>query len=573
MSRLAATCRRLLRIGSASLLPTVLSAQSGRPADLARAETSISAPAILRDISTLASDAFEGRAPGTRGEDSSVAFLQREFRRMGLKPGNPQGGYIQMVPLVGTTSTVTARVSNNGTTTSLAQLDDIVAWSLRPDTLVTIAPTEMVFVGYGVVAPEYQWDDFKGVDVRGKVVIMLVGDPPVPNPRDTMQLDTTMFRGKAMTYYGRWTYKFEMAAERGAAAVLLVHQTGPAGYPWTTVQSNAREKLEIADGPAHASVEGWIQLEVTKRLFAAAGENFDALERQARTRAFAPVKLGTTATFTVRNSVRRMQSRNVVARLDGSAPARSREYVVMSAHWDGFGIGRPINGDSIYNGALDDATGVAWLLAQARAFTALRTPPKRTIVFLVVTAEEAGLLGSRWYGAHPLYPLERTLANINMDAMNAFGRTKSIVSLGVGQSSLEDLLSREAARDGRVVKPDPESEKGYFYRADHFEFARQGVPALSFLFPGTDYLDKPAGYEAKVRGEYIARDYHKPSDEVKSDWDLAGIVDDTRLTFRVAYDVANSTRWPTWNAGSEFRARREQALAGAAGTRPARRHD
>ncbi len=552
---------RLVRLAALAITAsTGLSAQTSRSSDVARASATISAPPILRDIRVLASDAFEGRSPGTRGEDSSVAFLQREFMRIGLKPGNPNGSYIQDVPLVGTTSVVNAQATVNGKTTRLSALSDIVAWSLQPDTMVQVAPTEVVFVGYGVVAPEYQWDDFKGTDVRGKVVVMLVGDPPVPKPRDSTILDAAMFRGKAMTYYGRWTYKFETAAARGAAAVLLVHQTGPAGYPWTTVQSNAREKLEIANGPAHSAVEGWIHLDYAKRVFADGGKDFLALERSARTRAFRPVSLGSTMSITVRNTVRRMASRNVVARLDGSDPTLKHEYVVLSAHWDGFGIGRPINGDSIYNGALDDATGVAWLLAQARAFKALAAAPKRTIVFLAVTAEEAGLLGSRWYGANPLYPLDKTLANINMDAMNAYGRTKSIVSLGVGQSSLENILVREAKKDQRLVKADPESEKGYFYRADHFEFARQGVPALSFLFPGTDYLGKPSGYEQKVRGDYIANDYHKPTDEVKADWDLAGIVDDTRLTFRVAYEVANGTVWPAWNAGSEFRARREQAL-------------
>ena len=527
---------------------------------VATAEKRIVGDEILRDISTLSSDAFEGRAPGTRGEDSAVAFLEREFRMYALAPGNPDGTYIQRVPLVGTTSTVSASATTRGRTTALKQLDDIVAWSLRPDALVAIEPTEAVFVGYGVVAPEYQWDDFKGVDVKGKVVIMLVGDPPVRDARDSTSLDSTQFRGNAMTYYGRWTYKFEMAAQRGAKAVLLVHQTGPAGYPWTTVQSNAREKFDIANGPVHTDVEGWMQLDVARRLFSAGGHNFDTLERLARTRDFTPVALGSSIAFTVQNAVRRIDSRNVVAKLDGNDPKLRNEFVVLSAHWDAFGIGRAINNDSIYNGALDDATGVAWLLAQARAFRALPTPPKRTIIFLAVTAEEQGLLGARWYGQHPLYPLEKTVANINMDAMNPYGRTKSIVSLGVGQTSLEDLLASEAAKDGRTVKADPESEKGYFYRADHFEFARQGVPPLSFLFPGTDYIVKPEGYETFVRGGYISRDYHKPSDDVKADWDMAGIVDDTRLTFRVGVAVANSAVWPTWNAGSEFKARRDQAL-------------
>jgi Zn-dependent M28 family amino/carboxypeptidase len=553
---LSSSVRRLILALAALTAPASLGAQSARApsgrAALARAESTITGPALLHDIATLASDRFEGRAPGTRGEDSTVAYLEGELRRIGLQPGNPDGTYVQQVPLVGTTSTVDARVTANAKTETLAPLTDVVAWSLRPDTLVVSPMSEMIFVGYGVVAPEYRWDDFKGVDVRGKVVVMLVGDPPVPDPRDSARLADSLFKGKAMTYYGRWTYKFEQGAARGAAAVLLVHQTGPAGYPWATVQSNAHEKFEVAGGPAHVPVEGWIQLDVARRLFAAGGHDFAAFERTARTRAFRPVPLGATASFTVRNAVRRVQSRNVVARLDGSDPRLKTEYVVLSAHWDAYGIGRPIGGDSIYNGALDDASGVAWLLAEARAFRALPVAPRRTLVFLAVTAEEQGLLGSRWYGQHPLYPLDRTLADVNMDAMNPWGRTRGIVSLGHGQSTLEELLAREASKDSRVVRADPESEKGYFYRADHFEFARRGVPALSFLFPGTDYLDKPAGYEQRVRGDYIARDYHKPSDEVKPDWDLAGIVDDTRLLFRVAADVANGATWPTWTKGAEF---------------------
>lgn len=549
-----------LGIAPLALAPHAMRGQSPSRVAIERAERTITAAALLGDIATLASDRFEGRAPGTRGEDSSVAYIAGQFKRIGLAPGNPDGTYIQTVPLVGTTSSLVADMTIGATATTLRPLDDIVAWSLRPDTLVSVERSDLVFVGYGVVAPEYGWDDFKGVDVRGKTVIMLVGDPPIPDPRDSTRLDEAMFRGRAMTYYGRWTYKFETAAERDAAAVLLVHQTGPAGYGWTVVQSNAHEKFEIADGPAHAAVEGWIQLEVARRLFAAGGHDFAALERTARTGAFTPVLLGGTANLTVRNVVRRVPSRNVIARLDGSDAAVRGEYVVFSAHWDAYGIGRAINGDSIYNGALDDASGVAWLLAQARAFASMSTRPRRTLIFLVVTAEEQGLLGSRWYGQHPLYPLERTLADINMDAMNPWGRTQAIVSLGVGQSSLEDLLAREAKRDGRVAKADPESEKGYFYRADHFEFARHGVPALSFLFPGTDYIAKPAGYEQQKRAEYLARDYHKPSDDVKDDWDLNGVVADTRLLFRVGLDVANGVSWPTWNAGSEFRARREAAL-------------
>ena len=525
-------------------------------------EAAITAEGLLRDIRELASDRFQGRAVATPGEDSTVAYLARRFREMGLAPGMPDGSYIQRVPLIGTTSRVEAAVQAGGRTLPWRQLEEMVAWSPLPDTLVTVAPSEIVFVGYGVVAPELGWDDFKGVDVRGKTVVMLIGDPPVPDRRDTTRLDPNVFRGPAMTYYGRWMYKYDVGAERGAAAVLMVHQTGPAGYPWSVVQSMDRERFEVEGGPRHAPVEGWIQLETARSLFAAGGHDFAALERAARTREFRPVAIGGTAAFRVRNAVRRVQSRNVVARIDGSDPGVRDQAVLFTSHWDSFGIGRPIDGDSIYNGALDDASGVAWMLALAGAYRSMNPAPRRTLVFASFTAEEAGLLGARWYAANPVVPLDKTLANINMDAMNPWGRTRSIVSLGYGHSSLEDLLARHAARQGRTVVPDPEPEKGYFYRADHLELARGGVPALSFLFPGTDYVNPDPGYGERVRGAYIRDDYHKPSDEVKPDWDMTGIVDDARLLFGVGLEVANGSEWPTWKPGSEFRARREAPPAG-----------
>lgn len=531
---------------------------------VAAAERQITSARLLEQMRVLASDRFAGRGPGTRGEDSTVAYLSEQFRRMGLRPGNPDGTFVQEVPLVGTTSRVTASVTVRGERRELRTPDDIAAWSVRPDSVVRVDASELVFVGYGVVAPEHGWDDYKGVDLRGKTVVMLVGDPPVPHPRVPRQLDPRIFRGEAMTYYGRWTYKFEMAAERGAAACIIVHQTGPAGYPWSVVaQNTGRERTEIQGaGPRHIPVEGWVQLEVARRLFADGGHDFDALQRAAATRAFRPVPLGATASFTVRNTVRQVRSRNVVARLEGSDPALRGETVLFTAHWDGFGVGRAIDGDSIYNGALDNAGGLAWMLESARAFRALPRAPRRSIVFLAVTAEEQGLLGARWYAAHPLYPLARTVANVNMDIPNPWGRTRSIVSVGFGQTTLEDILVREAARQGRTVRPDPEPEKGYFYRSDHFELARNGIPALTFLFPGADYVGKPADYGQRVRANYVANDYHKPTDEVKADWDLAGMVDDTRLLFRVSLQVANGDRWPEWNPGTEFRARREQMLRG-----------
>ena len=497
----------LLLIASAGCAPAGAGAgASAQPAAGMRAGAeaglaAITAEGLLRDIRELASDRFLGRAVATAGEDCTVDYLSRRFREMGLQPGMPDGSYVQRVPLVATTSRVEARANAGGRTIPLRQLEEIVAWSMHPDSLVRVDDAEMVFVGYGVVAPELGWDDFKGVDVRGRTVVMLVGDPPVPDPADTTRLDPAVFRGPAMTYYGRWTYKYGVAAERGAAAVLLVHQTGPAGYPWTVVQSMDREHLEVEGGPRHVPVEGWIQLEAARTLFAAGGQDFAALERAARTREFRPVALGGTATFHVRNAVRRVQSRNVVARIPGSDPAVRDEAVLFTSHWDSFGVGRAIDGDSIYNGALDDASGVAWMLSMAGAFRAMDAAPRRTLVFVAFTAEEAGLLGARWYATHPVVPLAKTLADINMDAMNPWGRTRSIVSLGYGQSSLEDVLSRHAQRQGRRVVPDPEPEKGYFYRADHLELARGGVPALSFLFPGTDYRHPDPGYGEPVTTE------------------------------------------------------------------------
>ncbi|MFL5574449.1 MAG: M28 family metallopeptidase [Gemmatimonadaceae bacterium] len=556
-------------LAGAMLLPAGAARAQTRGTDAARAARAITADGLRRDIDALASDRFEGRAPGTRGEDSAVAYVADQFRRIGLAPGNPDGSYVQKVPLVGTTSRVEASATVGGRTTALRQLEDVVAWSQRPDTLVAVNGSDLVFVGYGVVAPELGWDDYKGVDVRGKTIVILIGDPPIPDPRDSTKLDPAMFRGPAMTYYGRWTYKYETAAERGAAAAIIVHQTGPAGYGWSVVAANAHERFDVEGAPAHVPVEGWMQLDVARRLFAAGGHDFDALQRAARTRDFRPVALGGTATFAVRNAVRRVVSRNVIGRLDGSDPSLRDQYVMYTAHWDAYGVGRPVGGDSVYNGALDDASGVAWVLATARAYRALHRAPRRTILFMAVTAEEQGLLGSRYYGQHPLYPLERTVADINMDIMNPWGPTRSIVSLGYGQSTLEDVLAREAAADGRTVKPDPEPEKGYFYRADHFELARRGVPALSFLFPGADYVGKPADYGQRMRTAYVTDDYHKPSDEPKADWDLAGAVGDTRLLFRVGLDVADGRAWPEWKPGAEFRARREEMLR-RAGRRAAR---
>lgn len=520
--------------------------------DASAALASITAADLARHIAVLASDRFEGRAPGTAGEAATVAYLSAQLRAAGLAPGNPDGTYVQSVPMVGVTSRPALRVEG----AELRAGDDFVLWSYGPTTQVRTPPSELVFVGHGVVAPEFDWDDFEGVDLRGKIAVFLIGDPPVPDPADPSRLDARTFRGDAMTYYGRWTYKFETAAERGAAGALIVHETAAAGYGWGVVQANAgRERFELAGAArGHAPVEGWLHLDRARAIFAAAGHDFDRMKAAAARRDFRPRPLGVRADATVDCTFREVRSQNVVARLEGSDPSARGEHVVYSAHWDH--LGRDAASGAIYRGALDNASGIAWLLELAEAFPKLPRAPRRSMLFLAVTAEEYGLLGARHYAEHPLWPLERTLANVTMDVMNPWGRTRAIVNLGEGQSTLDPLLAEEAAKQGRRVVPDPEAEKGYFYRSDHFEFARKGVPVLGFLFPGADYVGKPADFGERKRKDYVARVYHTPLDAPMADWDLSGAEEDTQLLFRVGLRVAEEDTWPAWNPGTEFHARR-----------------
>jgi Zn-dependent M28 family amino/carboxypeptidase len=537
---------------------------AGQDAGTEAALAGVSGEEVLRHIRVLASDEFEGRAPGSRGEELTVKYLTEQFQKLGLKPGNPDGTYVQPVPLVGQTASPSAHFTAGGKRIDLKSPDDYVAVTRRVVPDVSVEDSDVVFVGHGVVAPEYGWDDYKGVDVKGKTVVMLINDPPVADPADPSKLDEKTFKGRAMTYYGRWTYKYEIAAEKGAAACVIVHETGPAGYPYTTVVSGwGGENFDI-EAPdrnmGRAAVEGWITLERAKELFTASGQDFDRLKASAARRDFKPLALGAKASFRLSVKSRRVSSRNVVARLEGSDPKLKNEYVVYSAHWDAFGREESLKGDQIRNGALDNGSGVAEMLEIARAFTRLGRPPKRSIVFLAVTAEESGLLGAKFYAQNPLYPLERTLADINMDMMNLWGRTKSVVSIGYGNTTLEDLLAEVAATQGKTVKRDPEPEKGFFYRSDHLEFMKRGVPALTFLHSGADYVGQPEDYGPRKRREYTERDYHKPSDEVKPDWDMAGAVDDVRLLFQVGLRVAEGDRYPEWKPGTEFKARREEML-------------
>ena len=547
-----------------SLVAFVACSGDGEPdrSALEPALASIDTGTMLAHIRTLASDAFEGRAPGTAGEDSTVNYLVAQFKQLGLAPGNPDGSFLQNVELVGFRAQPRATFKISDRTFQLRFPDDYVAVSRHDTSQIDVVNSEIVFVGYGVEAPEYGWDDYKGADLRGKTLLVLVNDPPVPDPNDSTQLDSTMFKGRAMTYYGRWTYKYEIASKKGAAAAIIIHETGPAGYPYEVVKGSwGRENFDIAgSGSGRVPVEGWITEQKARELFLAAGRDFDGLKAAARRKDFTPVPLFGTATIQVRNSVRRVYSRNVIAKLEGSDPDLRNEYVIYTAHWDHLGRDTTLEGDQIFNGALDNASGTAQMLAIAKAFTKLPTAPRRSVLFLAVTAEEQGLLGARYYAKNPLYPLEKTLANINIDGINQWGRTRDIVVIGLGNSTLDDILARVAQEQGRTIAPDPEPEKGFFYRSDHFEFAKLGVPAL-YTDAGIEYLDKPPGFGQAKRAEYTANDYHKPSDEIKPDWDLSGAVEDAKLLFEVGYRVAQGRSWPQWKAGTEFKAVRDSALA------------
>jgi Zn-dependent M28 family amino/carboxypeptidase len=525
---------------------------------------SFDAGRMLADIKTLSSDEFEGRAPGSKGEELTVKYLEDQFKKIGLQPGNTDGTFVQPLPLVGITASNTRplTVSGNGKKATFKWRDDLVAWTKRVNDTSSLENSELVFAGYGVTAPEFKWDDFKDVDVKGKTIVVLVNDPQIPSASDPSQLDPSMFNGKAMTYYGRWTYKFEEGARRGAAGILIVHETGPAGYPFAVVQGNLGERFDLVTPDKNmnrASIEGWLSLDAAKKLLSMAGQDFDALKKQALTREFRPVPLGLQASVAIHNTLRTIQSRNVLAKLEGSDPQRRNEWVIYTAHWDHLGIGASVNGDKIYNGALDNASGVAQVLEIARALTAVEPRPKRSVLFLMVGAEEQGLLGSQHYAEQPVYPLAKTLAAINVDGVNQWGKTKDITVIGMGASDLDDYLRDAAATQQRVLRPDPESEKGFYYRSDHFNFAKQGVPAL-YTDTGIDFIGKPAEYSQQKRDEYTNKDYHAPSDEVKPDWDLSGATEDAQLLFLVGYNVANAAKFPAWKLGNEFKATRDAML-------------
>ena len=538
-------------MGTAAPATQQPAAQPGAAIDAAR---------IAAHVRVLASDEFMGRGPATPGEEKAVSYIAEQFRAAGLQPGGPNGSWYQEVPLnqsniVGTPD---VSVSAGGQRRALAQGEQVAirATMLNQDR-VDIRNAPLVFLGYGVRAPERNWDDFKGENLRGKVGIVLINDPDF----ETGQGD---FGGKAMTYYGRWTYKYEEAARQGLAGLLIVHETAPASYGWATVKnSNTNTMFDIVRAnPAevHPAMEGWIQRDVAVELLRAAGQDFEALKRQARTREFRPVALGN-ATLSASYGVRRatIRSRNVLGRLAGST--RPNETILYGGHWDHLGIGAPdARGDSIYNGAVDNATGVAAIIELARVFAA-GPRPQRSVVFAAWTVEEKGLLGSEYYAANPVYPLETTVAGFNIDALSAAGPARDLLVVGYGQSELEDRLERVLTAGGRVVARDPHPEAGYFYRSDHFPMAKRGVPML-YIDSGVDLLTGGTA-AGEAAGEAYNRDrYHQPADEFDAaTFNTQGMAVDVTVLQRLGMELANSREWPNYRTTSEFRPVRDRSAA------------
>lgn len=515
-------------------------------------------------IKVLSSDEFEGRGPATEGEKKTVAYIVDQMKAIGLSPaGDLQKdgarAWTQDVPLgkFEIDGQVAASVTVGGKTQSLAQGEQVAIRAAMTNVdAVSIKDAPLVFVGYGVKAPERNWDDFKGMDLKGKLLVVLINDPD-------FETGSGDFGGKAMTYYGRWTYKFEEAARQGAAGLLIVHETAPASYGWATVKnSNTNVMFDIVrkePAKSHPSMEAWIQRDVAVDLFKQAGLDFEALKKQAQTRDFKPVTL-TGATFSADYKVKHevIVSKNIAGRIVGTK--YPDETVIYSGHWDHLGVGAPdARGDKIYNGAVDNADGIAALLELARAFKS-QPAPQRSILFLAVTAEEKGLLGSEFYGANPLFPLAKTVGDINIDALSAAGPAKDVTTSGDGKVDLQDMLVAKAKAKGRYFSPDPAPQAGHFYRSDHFPFAKRGVPAIS-IGSGTDLVKGGKEAGEKAEEDYTTNRYHQPADEWSPDWDLSGQAADIGLVYEIGADLANSRVWPQWQAGSEFKALRDATAA------------
>ena len=548
-------------VAAAALLLASSISTSGQQTPGARASSRISEREIDAHLRFLSHDLLEGRAPATRGGELAARYIASQLQAAGVDPGGVDNSYFQRVPIdVVAADSATLRAAavaaqGGGASVPLRYPQDVVVWA-GSATESSGARGELLFVGYGSTAPEYRWDDFKDADVRGKILLVLVNDPPAP------PAEPNLFGGRAMTYYGRWTYKFEEAERRGAAGALIVHTTEQAGYPWhTVVGSWAKDQRMLArdaQAPPPLGFRGWITDSAAAALLRRSGLDLGELRRRAESRSFRPVPTGVTVDVSFRNRVEHLHSNNVIGLLRGRDAALRDQYVAFSSHWDHLGIGPAVNGDSIYNGALDNASGVADLLAVARA--AVQSPrPRRSLLFVFVTAEESGLLGSAYFGESPTVAIERIVANVNVDGGNLKGRTSDLDVLGENKSSLGPMLAAMIRPIGMRISPEEHPERGYFYRSDHFSFAKVGVPAVS-IGEGTDVVGKPKGWGSAWDEEYTARRYHQPSDEYRADYDLAGAVQLSEIVLRFGLLVANSPKVPTWNRDAEFAALRRPAV-------------
>jgi len=560
MRRALTVCTLVLACGAAAAEPPL-------PAAATAAAAAITPGAIRGAVRFLASDLLEGRAPSHRGDLLARAYLVSQLEALGLRPGGFGGSWEQRFPIVGLTSQVPEawRFTAAGASVELAYWTDFIAGSGVQAGSAGLDDAELVFVGYGIEAPEYGWDDFKGADVAGKVLLFLNNDP---------DWDPALFAGERRLYYGRWDYKYEQAARHGAAGAIVVHTTPSAGYGWRVVQNSwTGEQFHLpATAPSTLQVKAWTTETATRRLLETAGHDFDRLVAAARGRDFRPVPLGLRTSLALVNQVKRSTSANVLGLLEGSDPELARETVVYTAHFDHLGIGTPDeSGDRVYNGARDNATGVAQVLAIARAFTELPAPPRRSVLFLFVSGEESGLLGSRYYADNPTVSPARLAACINFDGGNIFGRTADVALIGDGKSSMDDVARAAAALQGRTVTGETEPDKGSFYRSDQFSLARIGVPALYFK-AGDAYVGRPAGWGRQRSEEWLAAHYHRPGDQLTAEWDFAGLVEDAQLGFFAGLMVASADAMPAWRPGDEFEPVRRaalEALAQAAAGRPA----
>ena len=551
--------RNILAVAAAALLAgCAQTATTASPAQTAAvAAPDISLDTLKTVTQQLASDEFQGRAPTTAGEEKTVKLIADRFAKAGLKPGN-DGSWFQQVPLVETTATPTPLTITGGKTPLTFQYrTEMVANTYQVQPSISLDDSDVVFVGYGINAPERGWNDYAGVDVKGKTLIILVNDPDY----ETQGLEGP-FNGRAMTYYGRWTYKYEEAARQGAAAAFIVHETEPASYGWNVVQSSwTGAQYNMAAENNHmdqSKVIGWLTNDAAQKLFAAAGKDLATMTAAAKQPGFKAVPLGLEASIDLTNEIKRQASRNVIGILPGTT--RPDEYVIYSAHWDHLGICDPVDGDNICNGALDNASGTAGLIALAEAH-AKAGPADRSIIFLAVTGEESGLLGSSYYAQNPVYPLSQTVGGINMDGLNVTGVTRDLVVIGPGKSELEDYLKRIADDMNLVIKPEPTPEAGYYYRSDHFSLAKLGVPML-YAESGEDLVNGGVAAGHAAAEDYRANRYHQPSDEYDPNWDWSGAIRDLSINYRIGRELAESDAWPNWYEGDEFRAIRDQSRSG-----------